>query len=1099
MPPNLPPALFPQLTQIIQPHMTGPDERDAWLTQAFYLREPRLFNQIDRAGAPMVFTTRCIKVLLDFGCLASPTEHSLSALLRTLRYGCGTDKQTEIDTLVPLLDGLCSTGDSPPSPAPSRPTPPPALATHTTDTPISQRQPTVFISYSHQDAAFAERLICDLQAAGHAVWIDTSALKGGDEWIRAIAEGIINSYAFVIVATLRALQSPWVQDEITWAKQRGKRIIPALLENVVEAVEFFPLASYQGVKFYDTDYDAALPGLLTGLPAPHLPPPEGGTDAISPPVAPRQVTQRQRELQYLDRLRFEVLVNTEKYTPLAGESHFRQAESAHDIGPVVMRPEYALLARDREQRQAVRRFDNAVDELLRLRQAVVLGEPGAGKTTTLWKLTRQLADTAINDPQAPIPLVVRLGRWTDDGQPLEAFIAGELGELGRHLRELLETKRAALLLDGLNEIPVSQRRRDRSFKDAQVQRLIAAHPDLLAVVSCRAQDYTLDLGFDRVEIMPLDPGRILEFTTRYLGPKEGDALFWKIAGSLALKAVWAKWERAGASFDLFWSAPDIPHENPNIYRATTRQDNDLWREHARRPGSLLTLARNPYMLAMLAEVYVQRSDLPRNRGELFGSFVQTLLVREHLVAIDAVTRSPVGNPETHALLDGLAWLAYRMQVERGQAQDDDAVTSLPLAQARQFLDEKQLRQAGSASILSVSEAVRFTHQLLQEYFAAVQMDAEIQAGRLHAADIWRPGQWWKRTNWEEAAVLLAGLHAQDCTPVLEWVADANPEVAALCAARSGADVPARTLQGMQADWLPRLTGMKRDPQPAARAAVGRALGLLDLDNRPGVGLRADGLPDIAWCEIPAEKGGEIFVFGEGENEQRLAIPDTYWIAKYPVTYAQYAAFVDAGGYDRRDCWTGAGWAWKGDRAEPEYGWRDPTWHIANHPVIGVVWYEAYAFCQWLDRVAPKPAPGLTIRLATEAEWEKAARYPDGRAYPWGPAYSSGYANIDETMGKAGPHDLQRTTPVGMYPQGANPAHGAHDLSGNVWEWCLSKQAAEYTFPEDNDPEGKAERVLRGGSWNLSHYLARAAYRFKYYPFYWALHAGFRVVCGAAPS
>lgn len=117
-----------------------------------------------------------------------------------------------------------------------------------------------------------------------------------------------------------------------------------------------------------------------------------------------------------------------------------------------------------------------------------------------------------------------------------------------------------------------------------------------------------------------------------------------------------------------------------------------------------------------------------------------------------------------------------MQVERapGSGGEGNALTVLPLARAREFLTEKQVYQAGSASLITVSDTVRFSHQLLQEYFAARYMDTEIKAGRLQASTIWKPENWWERTNWEEAAILLAGLYSDNCTPVLNWLANANP-------------------------------------------------------------------------------------------------------------------------------------------------------------------------------------------------------------------------------------------------------------------------------------------------------------------------------------
>ncbi len=68
----LPPEIFQQLVQFIQPFMIDPEEREAWITQAFYLREPRIFGNLDRGGAPMVFTVKFVKFLIDSECLLEP-------------------------------------------------------------------------------------------------------------------------------------------------------------------------------------------------------------------------------------------------------------------------------------------------------------------------------------------------------------------------------------------------------------------------------------------------------------------------------------------------------------------------------------------------------------------------------------------------------------------------------------------------------------------------------------------------------------------------------------------------------------------------------------------------------------------------------------------------------------------------------------------------------------------------------------------------------------------------------------------------------------------------------------------------------------------
>ncbi len=201
------------------------------------------------------------------------------------------------------------------------------------------------------------------------------------------------------------------------------------------------------------------------------------------------------------------------------------------------------------------------------------------------------------------------------------------------------------------------------------------------------------------------------------------------------------------------------------------------------------------------------------------------------------------------------------------------------------------------------------------------------------------------------------------------------------------------------------------------------------------------LPLLEWCYVPA---------GRVKIEGVVCNVNAFWMAKYPITYAQYEAFVNDKGYSTRTYWTDAGWQWKGNTTEPRH-WRDSEWHIPTHPVIGVSWYESYAFTRWLSAKTK-----LQITLATESQWQRAAQGDDGREYPWGNQF-------DETRCNSRESGMGKTTPVTQYPNGASP-FGVWDMNGNVWEWCLSKFAYDYFFPEDNSVDGtafRAERVARG--------------------------------------
>jgi formylglycine-generating enzyme required for sulfatase activity len=234
----------------------------------------------------------------------------------------------------------------------------------------------------------------------------------------------------------------------------------------------------------------------------------------------------------------------------------------------------------------------------------------------------------------------------------------------------------------------------------------------------------------------------------------------------------------------------------------------------------------------------------------------------------------------------------------------------------------------------------------------------------------------------------------------------------------------------------------------------------------------DGLPDIEWCDIPA---------GEYRYQDGKVTLAAYRIAKYPITFMQFQAFLDAVDGFKSDAW------WDGMPEEAEaYGrtyrvreMAEQRFPYTNHPREMVSWYQAVAFCRWLSAKL-----GYEVRLPTEQEWEVAARYPDGREYPWGDDFSAAKCNVSES-------EIGRTTPVGMYADGANPTTGICDLAGNVWEWCVNK----YRNPEVTGVDASDDaRVLRGGSFDDLRDSARASSRDGSDPDYRDDGSGFRVVC-----
>ncbi len=227
----------------------------------------------------------------------------------------------------------------------------------------------------------------------------------------------------------------------------------------------------------------------------------------------------------------------------------------------------------------------------------------------------------------------------------------------------------------------------------------------------------------------------------------------------------------------------------------------------------------------------------------------------------------------------------------------------------------------------------------------------------------------------------------------------------------------------------------------------------------------------------------------------IVIPGkAYRISKYPITNAQYAAFVEAGGYGQREWWTDAGWDARlrgltldytqGIGVPTEYPWTEPRfWHdelfnSPEQPVVGVSWYEALAFCRWLSA-----ATGEAITLPTETQWQYAAQGDDGRLYPWGSEWDCARCN-----NSVKPCQSDRTTPVRQYEGVGDSPFGAVDMAGNVWEWCLSD------FNDaSNALDGDRPRVIRGGGWFFfTRADCRNNFRYGDVPFAWYNFRGFRI-------
>jgi formylglycine-generating enzyme required for sulfatase activity len=307
--------------------------------------------------------------------------------------------------------------------------------------------------------------------------------------------------------------------------------------------------------------------------------------------------------------------------------------------------------------------------------------------------------------------------------------------------------------------------------------------------------------------------------------------------------------------------------------------------------------------------------------------------------------------------------------------------------------------------------------------------------------------------------------------------------------------PARTSTAVSPETRLQLELMRSSHLARERVAAGNALAQHG-DPR----FRADAwyLPDeplLGFVEIPAgpflmgsNKAHDPGADDDERPQHEVRLPG-YFIGRYPVTVAQFRAFVEGGG------------------SRPENP--ESLQGLANHPVVSVSCYEAMQYCDWLtERLrawpgTPEPLATLLpnkdcrVSLPSEVEWERAARGTDGRIYPWGDEPDPNRANYEVTS-------IKTTSTVGCFPSGASP-YGVEDLSGNVWEWTRSLLGA-YPYPADQQERTRREnlqadrdapRVLRGGAFNFYHWNVRCAARFSYSPYDRSWNFGFRVVVNPA--
>jgi formylglycine-generating enzyme required for sulfatase activity len=789
----------------------------------------------------------------------------------------------------------------------------------------------------------------------------------------------------------------------------------------------------------------------------------------------------------------------------------------------------------REMERIARRVSNTLVENPRL---VITGKPGSGKTFTLRFVALSLAlgeaGAARLSLGAPyLPILVRLADYADrlrldSSIALETFLIEYIQKnypgmphQGDFLQLALQKGACMVLLDGLDEVgdigetPVHGRtlrgevlRQVRRFADVRCEGGCGNR----LVVTSRLEGYHLgDLpGFTETELTPLRPPDevedfLLNWFTAFLQAHDAGLSFEEA--------------RARACRDTV-----IP-----------LMKNIMGWESVRR------LAINPLLLTILAIIHEMGKRLPNRRVELYQVVARTMVEnwRQAQTGHTSKIHQQLDADKIYYILASLAyWLHEQrpggaMPRDQWQARIMELLKEEVSNQNLQNLVESLLRYASDETGLITERSpgmIGFFHLTLEEYLAAVEMARKETDERLEMLE-----KHWADPRWQEVILLTAGELGQRgnqraLQAYLHGLLDREVQdsqlqgLPALLAGRSLADVgvfnPNNPAHHRVRDALLE-TMQDLDPHSAKPAASPRVPARRRAD-------AADALDELGW--LPPDLPAFVRIDAAGVAKHGLTVPKNlalpFYIARYPLTNAQYARFLEAKDYadpllwtgfpsfdensrPMRDDWGDAGWRWlqsalqdkevdkspDGRCVLPRF-WNDPRFGIARRgvPVVGLTWYEANACCCWLLRhwgQDEKDAnPGWTpqaLRLPAEAEWALAAGGAGSDRFPWD-APGKITESEDEITRRANVNEsrIGCTTPVGMYPLGVSWPFGLWDLAGNVFEW----QANFYD-------KGHKGLSLRGGSWNLSCSYARVALRNYVRPDAQWYNRGFRVV--ASPS
>jgi hypothetical protein len=736
-------------------------------------------------------------------------------------------------------------------------------------------------------------------------------------------------------------------------------------------------------------------------------------------------------------------------------------------------------------------------------QIVILGDPGSGKSTLTQRLAALLAVAGCDDPalrrdlgeqevddlqqllkhmgRRLLPVRIVLTRWAQQlaasghsASPGNANdlinecvrLLGEVANLGERQRERFvarltgdEPPTALLLLDGLDEVS-DEGRRQRLVE--AVRDFHSSYPQVPLIVTCRVRPY--ESWRKAGQSLPLGDFVLAPLTTQ------------------AIAHFIQRWYSELLRVGLY----SVEH----VQRAQDRLAAAL-RDPQR--GELDKMAAIPLLLTMMARVNYH-NPLPEGRAELYELFINQLFYEWEKLKQDdptAPTRletllseAGVTKGSLEQALNHLAWQVHdqahgdTVDIARNQLRDlleeiHPGRAEEKAAWATQLLrliaDRSGLINAVDAT--PGREIYKFSHRTFQEYLAARRLASGPGFVRRFAEKI-------DLESWREAILLAIGYQVfVQKPPAYDSVLDLLDELLMRRLPASPSDaVGWRRFLLLAGAYVHLLTAQRAgEADQEARAAwlirelPAQLLSTMQRRDLPPR-IRLEG--GLLLADLGFDPPGLDNFLPTPESDLRMG--------QYPVTNKQFRRFVEAQGYATPAWWSERGWEYKEELgwSAPRF-WDDPDFKGETRPVVGVSWYEAAAYCNWLSQQGGYGLQAHEIaRLPTQAEWLSAARNgqpaPSDATldYPWNGPFEIWRANANASK-------LEQTTPVHMHPGGLS-AGGLWDLCGNVWEWTSDQESRDWYF-------------IKGGSWSESPERCRqAASRSWLSRHLWPGNVGFRV-------